>query len=33
VDLRYCKGCGICSEECPAKCIAMVRKWVWNDVS
>ncbi|MCK4909669.1 MAG: 4Fe-4S binding protein, partial [Planctomycetes bacterium] len=18
-DLKYCKGCGICAEECPAK--------------
>ena len=26
VDLRYCKVCGICAEECPAKCITMVRK-------
>jgi pyruvate ferredoxin oxidoreductase delta subunit len=26
VDLRYCKGCGICAEECPVKCITMVRK-------
>ncbi len=26
VDLRYCKGCGICAEECPVKCIEMVRK-------
>jgi len=26
VDLRYCKGCGICAEECPAKCTTMVRK-------
>jgi len=26
VNLRYCKGCGICAEECPVKCIKMVRK-------
>ena len=26
VDLRYCKGCGICADECPVKCIVMVRK-------
>ena len=26
VDLRYCKGCGICAEECPVACIEMVRK-------
>ena len=23
-DLDYCKGCGICSDVCPAKCIEMV---------
>jgi Pyruvate/2-oxoacid:ferredoxin oxidoreductase delta subunit len=26
VDLKYCKGCGICAKECPVKCIEMVRK-------
>ncbi len=24
IDYEYCKGCGICAEECPAKAIAMV---------
>lgn len=24
IDLQYCKGCGICSEECPADAIEMV---------
>jgi pyruvate ferredoxin oxidoreductase delta subunit len=24
IDLNYCKGCGICAEECPAKAISMV---------
>ncbi len=24
IDYDYCKGCGICSEECPAKAIRMV---------
>lgn len=24
IDLTYCKGCGICAQECPAKAIAMV---------
>ena len=24
IDLDYCKGCGICAEECPAKAITMV---------
>jgi pyruvate ferredoxin oxidoreductase delta subunit len=23
IDLTYCKGCGICSEVCPASAIAM----------
>lgn len=26
VDLRFCKGCGICANDCPVKCIMMVRK-------
>lgn len=26
VNGKYCKGCGICAEECPVKCIIMVRK-------
>ncbi|MBU0929576.1 MAG: 4Fe-4S binding protein [Nanoarchaeota archaeon] len=25
-NLNYCKGCAICEEECPIKCIKMVRK-------
>ena len=24
IDLAYCKGCGICAQECPAGAIAMV---------
>jgi pyruvate ferredoxin oxidoreductase delta subunit len=24
IDYEYCKGCGICAEECPTKAIAMV---------
>ncbi len=24
IDLDYCKGCGICAEECPPKAIDMV---------
>jgi pyruvate ferredoxin oxidoreductase delta subunit len=24
IDLTYCKGCGICAEECPAGAIEMV---------
>ncbi|GBD38740.1 MAG: pyruvate ferredoxin/flavodoxin oxidoreductase subunit delta [Deltaproteobacteria bacterium] len=26
VDYRYCKGCGICANECPVKAIEMVRE-------
>lgn len=26
IDLEYCKGCGICAEECPAKAISMVKE-------
>ena len=22
-DMNYCKGCGICAEECPVDCIEM----------
>ncbi|MCK5239384.1 MAG: 4Fe-4S binding protein, partial [Candidatus Thorarchaeota archaeon] len=25
IDYDYCKGCGICSQVCPPKCIEMVR--------
>ncbi len=25
-DYRYCKGCGICAEECPEKDIIMVKE-------
>lgn len=24
IDLEYCKGCGICAEECPRKAITMI---------
>jgi Pyruvate/2-oxoacid:ferredoxin oxidoreductase delta subunit len=24
VDYDYCKGCGVCANECPKKAIAMV---------
>lgn len=26
IDLEYCKGCGICCEECPTKAITMVQE-------
>ncbi|MDO8692250.1 MAG: 4Fe-4S binding protein [Dehalococcoidia bacterium] len=28
IDLEYCKGCGICAEECPSKAIIMVEERV-----
>jgi Pyruvate/2-oxoacid:ferredoxin oxidoreductase delta subunit len=24
IDLDYCKGCGLCAQECPAGAIAMI---------
>jgi len=24
IDLQYCKGCGVCAEECPTSAISMV---------
>jgi len=26
VNYDFCKGCGICANECPKKCIKMVRQ-------
>jgi pyruvate ferredoxin oxidoreductase delta subunit len=26
IDLDFCKGCGICANECPKKAIDMVRE-------
>ena len=26
IDYRFCKGCGICSEECTKKCISMIKE-------
>ncbi len=25
-DLDYCKGCGICANVCPVKCIKMIKE-------
>ena len=24
IDLKHCKGCGICAKECPKECIEMI---------
>jgi pyruvate ferredoxin oxidoreductase delta subunit len=26
IDLDYCKGCGICAEECPVDAIEMIQE-------
>lgn len=26
INFDYCKGCGICAEECPAKAITMIKE-------
>ncbi|MEM3703516.1 MAG: 4Fe-4S binding protein [Candidatus Bathyarchaeia archaeon] len=26
IDYRFCKGCGVCANECPAKAIKMVKE-------
>lgn len=29
-DLNYCKGCGVCANECPAEAIELIREDVVN---
>ena len=26
IDFDYCKGCGVCANECPKDCITMVEE-------
>ena len=33
VDLAHCKGCGICQQVCPAKCITMVEESKFLDTA
>lgn len=29
IDLNYCKGCGVCANECPSKAIEMEDESKW----
>ncbi len=31
INMDYCKGCGICAEECPAGAIKMIREGATNE--
>lgn len=31
IDLEFCKGCGICAEECPTQAISMVEEREWSE--
>lgn len=31
IDLEYCKGCGICAEECPGGAIEMVSEELFGE--
>jgi pyruvate ferredoxin oxidoreductase delta subunit len=33
IDLEFCKGCGICAEECPRKAITMVEGRTPKEIS